>query len=327
MHRLTNPSARPTLEALEARDVPSWLAAEFPGHGVWLSASSWQGGGWQQLTTNNASLVATNSAGDVVVQLPGQGVWNFTPWGTWQQLTANNATGLASAFGRHYFQGGQEEISYIVAEFPGQGLWEYTVHGGIWSSYDRWQQLTANNASTEAVDGNGYVVAEFPGQGVWYYGLSGWTQLTAANATSLAMASTLTPVWHWPGPVLSYEIGPPVVAAAFAGYGVWRIGLDNAGVGTWSQLTASDATMVGINRAGAVVGEFPGWGVWTFSDAGTGGYGPGWNQLTAADAAMVGIDGNGNVYGQFGVDGVWYDQVGSWNLLTASNASSFGVGG
>ena len=67
--------------------------------------------------------------------------------------------------------------------------------------------------------------------------------------------------------------------------------------------------------------------MWTYSDAGAGGYNPGWKQLTAADAALIGIDAAGNVYGQFGGAGIWYDQAGSWIHLTASNASSFGVGG
>src|SRR5947209_5578676 len=47
--------SKPDLERLEDRTVlsASYLAAEFPGHGVWLWSSS--SGSWQQVTAANAS--------------------------------------------------------------------------------------------------------------------------------------------------------------------------------------------------------------------------------------------------------------------------------
>jgi hypothetical protein len=318
MNHLTNRSGRPTLEALEDRTVPT-MSAAFPGQGVWVYDD-----GWRQLTAANASQVAADNNGDVVAEIPGQGVWLYN--GNWQQITANNAAGLDMGYfsvsyhwGNPFFPSTETITSlYVVAQFPGQGLWRYTSfsdtnmppHGGGTYSNQWWQQLTTNNAYTEAVDNYGRVVAEFWGQGLWLFtDNSGWRQLTPSDATSVAIGST--------------QPGNSRVVAEFPGYGVWRF-QDNAG---WQQLTAANAWTLATNANGDVVGDFRGDGVWTYSDSGTGGYGPGWNQLTAADAAMVGIDGNGNVYGQFGVDGVWYDQVGSWKLLTASNASSFGVGG
>jgi hypothetical protein len=324
MNRHTNRFSRPTLEALERLDVPSYLAAEFPGQGVWLYNSA--GGSWQQMTAANASQVAADSAGDVVAEIPGQGVWLYGPTDqyanrAWQQITANNASGLAMALRYEpTLHSGTFNNVYVVAEFPGQGLWLYdnftlsNPPGGYSSHTENWQQLTANNAATEAVATNGQVVAEFPGQGVWIYsnitgGGSQWQQLTPSDASSLAVSGGL--------------YGPATVVAEFPGYGVWRI----QEMGGWVQLTAANAATVGINDSGDVVGTFTGSGVWTYSDTGAGGYNPGWNCLTAADAALVSIDASGNVHGQFGVDGIWYDHFGYWICTTANNASSLGVGG
>jgi hypothetical protein len=222
--------------------------------------------------------------------------------------------------------------SSVVAEFPGQGLWKY-YHSidGYGSVFAYWQQLTANNAATEAIDGNGNVVATFKGQGTWFYGTSfyyggtnGWQQLTGADATSLAIGSAA----YIP---LEPHAVPDVVAAAFAGSGVSRLIVDVFGhAGAWAQLTASEATAVGVNANGDVVGEFPGWGVWSFLDSSAAiaaGWHAGWNQLTAANAALVGIDAGGNAYGQFPGWGVWYDQNYTWQSLTPSSAASISVGG
>ena len=40
MNRLSNLLVRPSLEALEDRDVPSCLAAAFPGQGVWRTTQT-----------------------------------------------------------------------------------------------------------------------------------------------------------------------------------------------------------------------------------------------------------------------------------------------
>jgi hypothetical protein len=341
MRRLNKPSAHqashvcPRLEELEGRDVPSYLAAEFPGYGVWRIQD---GGDWEQLTAANASQVAANGFGDVVGEFPGQGVWLYSRsyWGFgWQQLTANNAAGLAIGNSTVILMHEMPEpyfVSAVVAEFPGQGLWKisHSYSLGIGSVVSSWEQLTANNATTEAIDGNGNVVASFKGQGTWFYGpgyysgTRGWQQLTGADATSLAIGSAA---------YISLEthVVPDVVAAAFTGYGVWRLNVDVHGhPGSWAQLTDSEASAVGVNGSGDVVAEFPGWGVWSFLDsaaAAAAGWHAGWNQLTAADATLVGIDAAGHAYGQFPGWGVWYDQNYTWQCLTASNATSLGVGG
>jgi hypothetical protein len=307
------------LEALEDRTVPSYLAAEFPGHGVWLCNSA--DGSWQQVTAADASQTAADRNGDVVAEIPGQGVWLLSR-GAWQQLTASNASALAignyhtTDIPSHYYQ--ELDFVYVVAQFPGYGVWRFQLdqHTNFNSG---WQQLTASNASTLAMDDVGNVVAEFPGWGVWLYG-AGWQQLTAADASSLSLGTSQEIAYlPYPHPVT----GPTYVAAAFVGQGVWRLQVG----GGWQQLTAASAATVSINVHGDVVGEFAGSGIWSYSDAGAGGYNPGWIHLTAADAAMVGIDAAGNVYGQFPGWGVWYDRFGYWQCITPSDATSFGVGG
>jgi hypothetical protein len=308
MNRLTNLSARPTLEALEDRDVPSYLAAEFPGQGVWL-----YNGNWQQITANNASQVVVDGRGEVVAEFPGQGVWLYSGTG-WQQLTANNAASLdmASSFAYDRFHN-YYTVTRVVAEFPGQGLWEYASSAGYYASPGTWTQLTANNASTEAINGGGGVVAEFPGWGVWLYGVGGgWQQLTAAEASSVAISGDMG--------TASY------VVAEFPGYGVWSWN-SIPGYG-WDQLTPSDASSVAVAGGGVVVASFPGYGVWRYADPGTiypPNHAANWSQLTASEAGMVGLDANDAYFGQFPGWGIWMDSGGVWQCLTANNPSSMGV--
>jgi hypothetical protein len=303
---------KPSLEALESRDVPSYVAAEFPGHGVWLSNTNFMP--WTQLTTNNASQVAADSAGDLVAQFPGQGVWLYQGGG-WKQLTANNAASLALGYSYEAQRFGAPIIhTYVVAQFPGQGLWLYTEVSGL-AVASGWQQLTANNASTEGVDTNGHVVAEFPGWGVWFYtDGNGWRQLTPSDATSVAIGSTL--------------YGYSRIVAEFPGWGVWRI-VDTGG---WVQLTAAEASTVGINQNGDVVGQFPNQGVWRFLDSGaaaSAGFALGWGCCAGSDTTLAGIDAADNVFAQFNGPGVWiWNSVSNyWYFLNGNGASSLGVGG
>jgi hypothetical protein len=314
-HRIA-PAARPRLEELEGRDVPSYLAAEFPGYGVWRVHD----GTWQQLTPSDATHVAADSTGDVVGEFPGHGIWLYRN-SAWQQINTADCASLALGYSSELTHYDGTHISvYVAAQFPGGGLWlfsDFTIIGGV--AGDRhsaaWMQLTPSNASAEAVDANGHVVAEFPGYGVWFNagGAGGWQQLTPSDACSLAIGSTL--------------YGYDWVVAAFPGYGVWRA---VPGFQSWQQLTPSDATAVDINAGGDVTAAFAGSGIWSYLESGAAtaaGWNAGWNQLTPADAYAVGIDNNGNVYGAFHGWGVWYDQVGSWRLLSPSDPTSGSVGG
>jgi hypothetical protein len=311
---------RPRLEELESRDVPSYLAAEFPGQGVWRYDYTYYGtyppfpvaGSWRQLTANNASLVAADRNGDVVAAFPGQGVWLYRG-GTWQEITANNgAVGLDIAF--HSVPLFPSPVSnflntiiVVVAEFPGQGLWRYslTTAGTSPAATANWMELTANDASTEAIDLNGVVAATFRGWGVWRFAdNTGWQQLNTADATSLAIGANTT-------------FGPPWIVAALTGQGVWRF-LDGTG---WQQLSTADASTVATEPYGyyqPVIAEFPGSGVWYY-------WSVEWIHATAADACLVGFGDNYYV-GQFPGAGIWVEYAGLWQQITANNPSSFSVG-
>ena len=322
MSRHTRANARPRLEELESRDVPSYLAAEFPGHGVWQYHTA-GGGTWTQLTTNDASQVAANGIGEVLADFPGQGVWLASYHG-WKQLTPANATGLALVSARGFDQAHQPyQMTGIVAEFPGQGLWPASsatsaprppTRAGSSSRPPRPRRRPSTPTAAYA--------ASFTGQGVWFFGEAGWRQLTGVDATSLAAGAPAD------------GSGPSAVAAAFAGYGLWRF-QDGGG---WVQLTAANASMVGINDNSDVVAEFPGWGVWTYFDsnaASTAGFALGWHRRGTTEAALVAIDDADNVFGQFNGNQVpfgrgvfiWESVKDVWYYLMGYDVSSLGVGG
>jgi hypothetical protein len=317
-HRRASPAvaARPRLEELEGRDVPTYLAAEFPGYGVWRCQD---GGAWQQLTNADATQVAADSRGDVVGEFPGHGVWLYGS-GVWRQINYADASGLAidcDIASDHRLSWFTVTI-YVAETFAGHGVWLFhdqtTIdrNSGAILGYIAGvvNELTPSSASALAVNYQGNVLAEFPGYGVWYCQNAGtvWQQWSPSNANSLAMNS-------------SY------IVAAFPDYGVWRA---QPGFQGWQQLTSSDATAVSVNGGGDVTAAFAGYGVWSYlesANAAAAGWSLGWHQLTPADAYAVGIDYRGNVYGAFRGWGTWFDQVGSWRRLTISDASSFSVGG
>jgi hypothetical protein len=91
------------VEQLEDRSVPSTLAAEIPGSGVWRWMDST---GWKQLTPTDVSLVACDSRGDVVANasqvaidangdvaalIHNFGVWRFEDSTGWQMLNQDDA--------------------------------------------------------------------------------------------------------------------------------------------------------------------------------------------------------------------------------------------
>ncbi len=311
MNRLTNRSTRPALEALEDRAVPTYLAAALPEMGVWRYSPT---GIWEQVTAANATQVAADSRGDVIGTFPGQGVWLCTPGNLWKQLTTRTAAGLDITY--RPIQSWVGTIG-VVAEFPGQGLWRWGLiigNYGVWNPIvdGGWVQLTANNATAEAIDQNGTVAAAFPGWGVWrFHDSTGWQQLTAADASSLSVSAVVG--------------GAGFLAAEFPGWGVWRF-QDGTG---WQQLTATDAVSVGVDPSGDVVAAFPGWGVWGYGDpvgAAAHHWAVGWNHLTWADAGQVGIDAGG-VYGLFPGSGIWWNDGRTWIDMRVGSASSLGVGG
>jgi hypothetical protein len=310
------PKARPRLEELESRDVPSYLVADFPGYGVWRA----QDGVWQQFTPSDATHVAVDSEGDVVGVFPGHGIWLYSNGtNTWEQINTADASGLAidyTVFADHRLSWSTTTI-YVAETYAGHGVWLFndatTTNKGssvILGHSAGVKELTPSSASIVAVNYQGNVLGEFPGYGVWYCQSGGtdWQQWSQSDASSLAMC-------------VSYMV------AEFPGQGVWRA---QPGFQGWQQLTPSDATAVAVNGDGDVTVAFAGYGVWSYlqsANAAAAGWSMGWHQLTPSDAYAVGIDVNGNVYGAFHGWGTWFDQVGSWQRLTISDPSSVSVGG
>src|SRR5262245_7601861 len=69
--------SRLSLEQLDERITPSttsFTAMEVPGQGVWEYSST---GGWQHPTTLNASALAVNATGKMAMEIQGQGVWVY----------------------------------------------------------------------------------------------------------------------------------------------------------------------------------------------------------------------------------------------------------
>jgi hypothetical protein len=264
------------LAAHQANPTADYVVGQFNGAGVWRYSSV---SGWQQLTPNNATAVASDDRGDVAGAFPGQGVWRYRDGTGWRQLSGFAASQVSIA-----------GSGTVAADFPGYGVYR-------WEDATGWQQLTANRPSALAVDPSGDVAGEFPGQGVWLCrDATGWRQLASNDAAQVSAA------------------GDGVVAAAFAGQGVWRY-RDGTG---WVRLTAADATAVAVDASGDVAADMPGYGVcrygggagWQvlatnhasqlcldasgevaaeFAGAGVWRYrdGTGWRQLTGNDASLL----------------------------------------
>jgi hypothetical protein len=151
-------------------DANGDIAAEFPGYGVWEFTTA--SNGWKQLHSVDVTLLAMDAAGDVAANFPGYGVGRYTAGTGWRLLDGVQASALAmDAFGD------------VAAEFPGYGVGEFPADGG------GARELTAANAALLGADAFGAFYAEFAGYGVWRYDPThGWVQLTAADATLLAVA-------------------------------------------------------------------------------------------------------------------------------------------
>jgi hypothetical protein len=260
-----------------APQTTTYVAADFPGQGVWRYSSA---AGWAQLTPVDASMVDADANGDVVGAFPGAGVYRFSDATGWVQLTPATAA-LVGVSGK----------GIVVAAFPGQGLFRYEDWRG-------WQQLTAATPSQAGVDLYGNVVAEFPGQGVFRFDdFHSWQHLTTVDAAQIAIGDN------------------GVVAATFTGAGVWRY--DNArgwsqltwvdasqvsvdavgdvvsdfGNGVfrfedtqgWVLLTGANAGGLAGGAIGDVVAAFPGQGLWLYDDV------RGWQQLTPANPSWLAI--------------------------------------
>jgi hypothetical protein len=266
--------ARPQLEALEARDVPTYIVADFPGYGVYRHDDNQYSSdyGWQGLTSTHASRLAVNTSGDVVGEFPGYGVWvyNNNPYSNqrgWQQLTRSEAS-IVSIAGNGSWS--------IAAEFQGYGVWTISPGG-------RWQQLVNVDASYVGINSSGDVMGAFPGHGVWYHPNYGsWQQIAGVDASQLSFSET-------------YAVG------VFNGYGTYRWSWNS---GRWSQLTTILARTVSVDASGDVVGDYGSYGVWYYHDSPPIGSSSNWQGLGATGATAVGATPTGAA-ASFG-NGVFY---------------------
>jgi hypothetical protein len=105
----------------------------------------------------------------------------------------------------------------------------------------------------------------------------------------------------------------PLVVGQFGSQGVWEY---KRSLGTWTQLTPANATLLTADTQGNVTAEFPGFGVWQYTP------GTGWKQLTVANASLLAAGASGVAFGEFSNYGVWqFTPATGWKQLTVANAS------
>jgi hypothetical protein len=296
-------------------------AGDFNGDGL----PDLVGGNGNSVLGGKVTVLMNTSFSAVIGQFGTDGVREYNnDTGAWSQLTANNASLLAA-----------DSFGDVTAVFHNQGVWEFLRSSG-------WKKINGVDATALAMNAQGDIVANFPGSGVgqWVPSANGWRLLTGAIASLLAIDS----------------VGD--VAGEFPGHGVWQF-VPATG---WAQINGVDASLLGVtaqdpfgvNPQGAVVANFPGFGVaqfrfgtsgWTvlngnqatalavgaggdiaaqFPGFGVGQYVPSsgmWTSLTAANAVLLATD-DGAVAGTFGAAGLWvFDPIRSWFKLTAAQAS------
>jgi hypothetical protein len=259
--------------------APPVVVGQFGSSGVWEYNRST--GGWAQLTTSNASLLAADAKGDVVGEFPGGGVWLYRPATWWKQINGVDASALA-----------MDANGDIVAQFPGYGVGEYLPSTG-------WRSLTGANASLLAMDALGDVVGEFPGYGVWeFHPASGWKLLNGVDASALAMDAVGDVAVNFPGYGVA-EYRPASGWALLNGTQAQSVAVDAAGdvtaefhgygvgeylpAGGWRTLTASEADGVAMGGNGDAFGNFGSGGVWEYEPF------RGWVQITASDASFFAV--------------------------------------
>jgi hypothetical protein len=294
----------------------SFLAADFPGHGVWRYGTSI---GWRQLLPFDAQQVAVDDNGDVFGRFGPNGLWRYTDAAGWQELDTRSASWIGSdaagdlvadfpGYGVYRFTGGTSSrltpadttmislnhAGNFVAEFSGHGVWRYEAGQQL-----PWQQLLLHGGAYDAgwvgIDNANDVVADFHGLGVWrYQDEAGWQNLSAADASTISLS------------------GSGALAMDLAGHGVWRF---EASTGM-QQILPYDAQRVVIDNAGNVTADFGVYGLWHYSDASQ------WQELTSADAAWVGIDLSGDVFGDFAGHGLYMFNAAGEQFLTPADPST-----
>jgi hypothetical protein len=257
---------RPRVEALEDRLVPSYMVMDVPGRGIYLLDTNPYGkdSGW--LASNHADRLAVDTSGDVLADLPGQGLWAYSnaPGRNhgWHQLSKWQACAMAIAG-----SGGSYDVA---ASFLGHGTYENTGYASM-------KSLTTVVAGGLGIDTGGNILGEFKGLGVWYHSEYGnWQRVTSLDANAL-----------------SYSGGWAVLS--FAGRGVYR---GEVAQGSWQQISSAAPNGLYVNANGDVLMGVAGRGLQLCYGGSSS-----WQQLSAATNEM-GISG-GEVGGYFNGQGVW----------------------
>jgi hypothetical protein len=215
------------VERLDDRLLPSTLAADFGGNGLWAWFSG--SGSWLQLTTADAAEVDVADNGDVVASFAAGpvGLWRWVAGVGWQHLSAEVPQQVeASAAGE------------VFADLGAGGLWRWRPAAG-------WQHLTALDPSQFVVTAGGDAFGDFGASGVWRWAIAaGWQQLTTLDPQQLALGR------------VAGELFADLGAAGVWG---WTVGMG------WLLLTAADAESLTASDYGALAGDFGPLGLWRWT--------------------------------------------------------------
>jgi hypothetical protein len=127
--------------------------------------------------------------GTVVADYGANGLWRFPDAGGWQQLTTANASGssvsnsgAAPAILVNTSAISVSDNGWIVGNFGSQGVWRMNDNKG-------WQLLTNQAVPTQlSIDDNGDVAGDFGTHGLWRIRDSdGWQQLTSATPVPIGI--------------------------------------------------------------------------------------------------------------------------------------------
>jgi hypothetical protein len=157
--------ARPGLETLEDRLVPSTVAADYPD-GVWRWDST---AGWAHLTPNQSTgLLGVDDAGNVFGRFV-DGLWRWDHNTGWAKLSSLPVQDFQVTGG-----------GVLYGDFGTQGVWRW--------SFDGWQKLSNFDVHLIAVSTSDVFFGSFGGaaQGTWRWTpLAGWSHLSPVEADQI----------------------------------------------------------------------------------------------------------------------------------------------
>jgi aryl-phospho-beta-D-glucosidase BglC (GH1 family) len=330
---LAAPPVAGATAALVGVDAAGDVFAAFAAAGLWEEPAS--GAAWKQLSANNASAMAVDSAGDVTAEFPAAsspGVYRL-PAGasSWAQLSTSNAARLTT-----------DAAGDVDAVFQGGGVQQYTPATGSFAPLSTSAASLIAESGGGATDAGDDLVSAGPSGVSRYDGAAG--AFTPLNASAATLAATDAngdvaaliggAVWRYRDATGWVEL--PALAAAATQLGVDAAGDVFAAVpgtgatagvleytdaaGGWQQLSAGVPSLLAVGPGGAVADEVPGQGVALHTAAG-------WVRLTQTDASALAVDAAGDVAAEFPGLGVFRHTASGWAELTGSDASAVAVDG